>query len=114
MSEQSFYKRRKQGEPEYMEVEIASEESAEMDDFVPEPMYTKSEIRAFKQENTRDGRFEITPEKIRSVEDLEKLLFLWQEETGSSQSTSRIELGEEMDAADGMRFTRISIEEEEA
>lgn len=114
MSEQSFYKRRKQGEPEYMEVEIASEESAEMDDFVPEPMYTKSEIRAFKQENTRDGRFEITPEKIRSVEDLEKLLFLWQEETGSSQSTSRIELGEEMDAADGMRFTRICIEEEEA
>ncbi len=63
-------------------VERAQEEAAQITDFVPKPRYTRKELKAFCDRNIKDGVFRATAETVQSVEDLEKLLFLWQEVTG--------------------------------
>ena len=52
-----------------------------MADFVPKPLYTKKELQSFRDKNMRDGMFVTDEQTVESMEDLEKLLFLWQEET---------------------------------
>lgn len=54
-------------------------EETQMTDFVPKPLYTKKQLQEFRQKNIVDGRFITDEQTIQSVEDLEKLLFLWQD-----------------------------------
>ena len=50
---------------------------------------------------------------VESMEDLEKLLFIWQEATQSRQEEDRILLQEEIHQKDGFSYTGFSIDETE-
>ena len=49
-----------------------------------------------------------------SVEDLEKLLFVWQEATEITNNRIEIEIGEEVETADGLKYSAFSIRENNA
>lgn len=114
MSDGSFYQKREKSDRTFQPTvsqEEAAEDSRQLTDFVPKPLYTKKQLREFREKNTRDGRFVAGEDTVQSVEDLEKLLFLWQEETESRLKTDRILLGEEIETAEGFRFSGLEIME---
>ena len=84
-----------------------------MADFVPKPLYTKKELQSFRDKNMRDGMFVTDEQTVESIEDLEKLLFIWQEATQSRQEEDRILLQEEIHQKDGFSYTGFSIDEME-
>ena len=59
----------------------------------------------------RDGSFTVTEDTVQSVEDLEKLFFVWQEATEIAESGSEISVGDEMENEEGYRFSRLTIRE---
>ena len=57
-----------------------------------------------------DGRFITTEKTVQSVEDLEKLLFLWQEETESHTKENRVSVAEEeLQSAEGFTYSKLVI-----
>lgn len=114
----SVYKRHDGSEKlfEPLAVERLEEQNTtKITDFVPKPRYTKKELQAFCARNVKNGAFQATAETVQSVEDLEKLLFLWQEVTGKQPKQDPIQLGEELQSKEGFTFSalRIAIEEED-
>lgn len=112
----SIYKRHNINERLFqpLAVEQSDEkENTNITDFVPKPRYTKKELQAFCARNMKDGAFQATAETVQSVEDLEKLLFLWQEVTGKQPKQDSVQLGGELESKDGFTFSelRITIEE---
>ncbi len=110
----SLYSRREKTESEFRPVTGAETEgpAAHITDFVPRPLYTRKELDDFRLKNTSDGKFRATQDTVHSVEDLEKLLFLWQQETGAAEKTGRIVLEDEVRTAEGFTFSGLTIEEE--
>lgn len=86
-----------------------SEENMQIDDFVVRPLYTQGEIREFRRRNETDGVFHVTEDTVHSVEDLEKLLFVWQEETEKYDPQTRIEIKDEFTTDKGFRYSGFSI-----
>ncbi len=112
----SIYKRHDSGEKLFQPLAVEQSEEQEktkITDFVPKPRYTKKELQAFCARNVKDGIFQATTETVQSVEDLEKLLFLWQEVTGKQPKQDPVLLGGELQSREGFTFSelRITIEE---
>ncbi|MFI3238437.1 MAG: DUF5716 family protein [Lachnospiraceae bacterium] len=111
ISDQSFSNRKAQVEavfaPEAINKSVESEESVEA--FVPKPLYSRRQLRSFKEKNTVDGKFVTSLETVQSMQDLEKLLFLWQEATENLNESKQVELGEEFTNEAGMAFTKLTI-----
>ena len=63
----------------------------------------------------KHGVFEADTKDIQSVEDLEKLFFVWQEATELAEGKQKIEVGEELVSRGetGFKFSRLTIEENE-
>lgn len=61
----------------------------------------------------KHGVFEADSKDIQSVEDLEKLFFVWQEATELAEGKQKIEVGEELvsQRETGFKFSRLTIEE---
>ena len=70
-------------------------------------------IRENSFRNSADGIFQVSADTVQSAEDLEKLLFIWQEATQSRQEEDRILLQEEIHQEDGFSYTGFSIDETE-
>lgn len=81
-----------------------------MTDFVPKPLYTKKQLQEFRQKNIVDGRFVTDEQTIQSVEDLEKLLFLWQEETEDTRQEDMVHIEGELKGEQGFVFSRLMID----
>ena len=114
MTDGSFYRKREKNEREFrpvFSVPPAEEGTEQLTDYIPKPLYTKKQLREFREKHTYDGRFTATAQMVRSVEDLEKLMFLWQEETEIRADSDRIIPGEEIETDQGFRFSGFSIEE---
>ncbi len=79
-------------------------------DFVPKPLYTKKQLKTFCDRNMKDGVFEATSDTVQSVEDLEKMLFLWQEMVGKQDKQDIVKLGGELKNESGFTFTQLCIE----
>lgn len=94
---------------EPQKVEMYVPETENMDDFVIKPLYTHSEIRAFRNENEVNGVFKVTENTVKTVSDLEKLVFLWQEETEISGKEVKIEIEEEFETKEGLKYSGFSI-----
>ena len=79
LKERSFAKprdaKKKAFEPQELVKTGQSEE--QLDEFVVKPLYTKAQIREFRRQNEVDGAFQVTKDTVHTVEDLEKLLFVW-------------------------------------
>ena len=69
-----------------------------MTEFVLEPLYTQKEIRDFRKKNEQNGKFTVTKDTVKSIEDLEKLFMVWQHATESADSKA------------GFRFSKLTIE----
>lgn len=95
-------------EPQKLPEQI--EKTANLGDFVVKPLYTQAELAAFRKQNEKDGKFSVSEHTVQTMEDLEKLLFIWQEATEVSGADVEIEMGKEFTTKDNMKYTGFSIE----
>lgn len=114
MTDSSFYHRRDKSETEFHPIAVKEVQAAaaqDMADFVPKPLYTKKQLMEFKKKNMRNGAFVTTAKTVQSVEDLEKLLFIWQDATESRIEEDRVALGEELHNETGFTFSKLTVHE---
>ena len=83
----------------------------DLDSFVLKPLYTGKEIAEFRRKNIKDGRFTVTIDTVQSIEDLEKLFFVWQDATEIAENDQEISIGEELENEEGFRFSELTIKE---
>ena len=62
-----------------------------------------------RKEYEKNGVFSVTKDVIHSVEDLEKLLFLWQEETEERLAEDTVSVDGEIRSEDGLTYSRLVI-----
>ncbi len=108
----SIYKRRERFENIFEPLAVEhnqGNDQTEITDFVPKPLYTRKQLHAFRDKNMKDGVFQTTKDTIQSVQDLEKMLFLWQEATGMQSELEVVELEGELRSKDGFTFSQLRI-----
>ena len=111
ITDDSFPGRRERGNNEFVPFTIEDERRNEQDmaDFVPKPLYTKKELQSFRNKNMRDGMFVASEDTVESIEDLEKLLFLWQEETEERLGEDTVSLDGEITKDNGVTYSKLVI-----
>lgn len=113
LSDSSLYSRRMRQENSFSPVRQPELGMLEMDDFVPKPLYTGRELEEFKARNSQNGAFSVSEETVSSIEDLEKLLLVWQEATKERSEEDRIELKGEIRQKDGFTYTGFTLNDKE-
>ncbi len=83
--------------------------STDLNDFIVKPLYTHAELRKFREQNEVDGVFKVTRNTVSTVEELEKLLFVWQEATEIADRAVDIEIEDEFTTAEGFQYSGFSI-----
>ena len=113
MNEKSLYQRRDRKKEAFVPQAVAEiteqADSEEMNEYVLKPLYTQKEIREFRKQNEQDGNFIVTKDTVKSMEDLEKLFLVWQDVTEVAEGTEEIEVGEELENENGLRFSKLVI-----
>lgn len=109
---QSLSRRRNMEKAEFIPQAVSqSKEHGELDEFVLKPLYTRQEIAEFYRKHEKDGTFTVTGDTVRSMEDLEKLFFVWQDAVEIAEDTRKITIGPELEGRDGCRFSALTIKE---
>lgn len=114
ITDRSFYSRRGQEKEVFRPAAVAEQKAVQeeaLDDFVLKPLYTRQELQTFRKKNEQNGIFRVNEETVQSMEDLEKLFFVWQEATERSETTETIAVGEDMVNGEGFRFSSLKIKE---
>lgn len=113
MTGQSLARRRNTEKAEFQPQAVTQEPEQEeiLDEFVLKPLYTKQEIDEFYGKNTRNGTFAVTEDTVRSIEDLEKLFFVWQDAVEIEDDSKKITIGQELGSKEGCRFSALTIKE---
>lgn len=96
--------------PAAVETEVKVDD--QLDSFVLKPLYTQKELVEFKRNNQVNGVFRATKSTVQSVEDLEKLFFVWQEATETADGNGEITVGENEIQTQGMRYSSLEIKED--
>lgn len=110
LSEKSLYKKRNIEKETFAPEAVSLEEGQEpLDGFVLKPLYTRQELAEFRKKNEQDGAFQVTEDTVQSMEDLEKLFFVWQEATEVADSENDIEIGKDYENSEGFRFSKLVI-----
>ena len=113
MNEKSLYQRRDRKKEAFVPQAVAEiteqADSEEMNEYVLKPLYTQKEIREFRKQNEQEGNFIVTKDTVKSMEDLEKLFLVWQDATEVAEGTEEIEVGEELENENGLRFSKLVI-----
>jgi hypothetical protein len=107
-----MYKRRESTDGEFVQIAAAKDnvkDNTEITDFVPKPLYTKKELNIFKAKNMKNGVFKTTESTVLDITDLEKLMFLWQENTEKQSDVDNISLGGKLRNKEGFTFTELTI-----
>lgn len=114
VTERSMFRRRDTEKTEFAPQAVIREEEQDggLDGFVLKPLYTKREIAEFRKKNEQNGKFQVTEDTVRSIEDLEKLFFVWQEATEIADTSQEIEVGRELESGKGYRFSELTIREQ--
>lgn len=120
LDEKSLYQKRNNMEKAFepKAVKVPEEQKEELSDFVPQPLYSGKELQEFREKNTIGGRFVVTEDSVQSMEDLEKLMLLWQQvtrETGNEENQKIIlgrEIKKDLDGKQNVTYTRLEIEED--
>lgn len=112
VTDQSLY-RKKSGERTEFQPQAVDrkEESGGLDEFILKPLYTRQEIEAFRRRNEQNGVFTVTENTVHSIEDLEKLFFVWQDAVEIADSGGEITIGREFKSRDGYGFSELKIKE---
>ncbi len=113
MTGQSLARRRNIERAEFQPQAVTQsmEQEETLDAFVLEPLYTSQEIAEFYRRNEKDGIFTVTEDTVHSIEDLEKLFFVWQDTVEIADDARRITIGQELENKDGCRFSALTIKE---
>ena len=116
ITEKSLYTRRDSDKEAFAPAAVqkpVEEPENGLEEFVLKPLYTHREIDRFRRQHMKHGVFEADSKDIQSVEDLEKLFFVWQEATELAEGKQKIEVGEELisQGETGFKFSRLTIEE---
>ena len=113
MTERSLFRRRESEKEEFRPKAVAREEEQqdEMDTIGLKPVYTGRESAECRRKHRKDGVFTVTKETVQSMEDLEKLFFVWQEATELAESGREIAVGKELENEAGYRFSELTIKE---
>lgn len=90
-------------------VELWEDMTEDFGDFVVKPLYTRAQLEEFWKENETEGTFRVTEHTVQSVEDLEKLLFVWQEATEAADSAAKVETDGEFVTKDGFCYSGFSV-----
>lgn len=111
VKEKSFARPRDAEKPEFMPVQVteAPEHTDGLDTYVVKPLYTQAELRAFRKKNEINGAFQVTEDTVQSMEDLEKLLFVWQEATETADPTLEIQIGDDYETEEGLKYSGFQI-----
>ena len=113
MNEKSLYQRRDRKKEAFTPqavVEVKDQTNLEkINEFVLKPLYTQKEIRKFRKENEQEGNFIVTKDTVKSMEDLEKLFLVWQDATEVAEGTEEIEVGEDLENENGLKFSKLVI-----
>lgn len=110
LSAQSLYKKRNKQKEDFAPEAVDLEDKKEaLDGFVLKPLYTRQELFDFRKKNEKDGAFEVSEDTVQSMEDLEKLFFVWQEATEVADSENDIEIGKDYENSQGFRFSKLVI-----
>ena len=91
--------------------EKTAQDISDLKDFVVRPLYTRGEIQEFRRKNENNGVFRVSEETVQSVEDLEKLLFVWQEATEVYDQELPIQIDGEFTTEEGYSYSGFSIRE---
>lgn len=112
VTDKSFYLPRTESTEDFVAItqDSTEVEKTEIQDFVPKPLYTQYELNQFRKQNMQGDRFVATQKTVRSAQDLEKLLLIWQDATDSRLEEDRITLGEELYSEEGFSFSQLTIE----
>lgn len=111
ITDRSFYSRKNPEDGGFHPIALEKQrEETTMTDFVPKPLYTKKQLQEFRRKNMVDGRFVTSEQTIQSVEDLEKLLFLWQEETEDTRQEDTVSIEGELTGEQGFVFSKLVID----
>ncbi|MEE1087221.1 MAG: DUF5716 family protein [Schaedlerella sp.] len=113
ITERSMYQRRSREREVFspQAVEHTEVPTGEVDTFVLKPLYTQNELRKFRKRNETEGKFHVTKDTVQTMEDLEKLFFIWQKATEVAQSEMDITVGQEFENEQGFRFSELTIKE---
>lgn len=112
MIQEKSYSRPRDGEKVTFDPQKVTEvvdKTSDLEEFVVKPLYTKAELHEFRKKHEVNGTFRVDHDTVHSMEDLEKLLFIWQDATELAEKAEDVEIGEEYQTADGMRYTGFSI-----
>lgn len=110
---QSLARRRSTEKEEFapQAVAQAAEQAEDLEEFILKPIYTTQEIAEFYRRNEKNGTFTVTEDTVRSVEDLEKLFFVWQDAVEIADDARKITIGQEQESREGFRFSALTIKE---
>lgn len=112
VTDQSLYRRKSGERMEFQPQAVRrADTEEELDEFILKPLYTRQEIEAFRRKNEQNGVFTVTADTVRSVEDLEKLFFVWQDAVELAESGREITIGQEFESREGYRFSELKIKE---
>lgn len=112
VTDRSLYRRKTVEKERFVPQTVAGpeEEKESMEEFVIKPLYTRKEIREFRKKHEVDGVFQAGEQTVRSMEDLEKLFFVWQEATERAESEMDVEVGDEVQT-ESFGFSKLRIKE---
>ncbi len=112
VTDQSLYRKKNSERREFYPQSVKqAEETGELGEFILKPLYTRREIDAFRRKNEQDGVFTVTENTVRTMEDLEKLFFVWQDAAEIADSGREITIGREFENREGYRFSELKIKE---
>ena len=112
VTDQSLYRKKSGERTEFQPQAVRrADTEEELDEFILKPLYTRQEIEAFRRKNEHNGVFTVTADTVRSVEDLEKLFFVWQDAVELAESGREITIGQEFESREGYRFSELKIKE---
>ena len=111
LKEKSFFRPRNTAKREFcpQEVQLQKGASEGFDTYVVKPLYTQAQIAAFRREHETDGVFCADAQTVRGIEDLEKLLFVWQEAAEDAESTVEAETEKTFTTPEGFRYSGFSV-----
>lgn len=94
-------------------IEKTGRSTEKFGDYVVKPLYTQADIRRFREENEKDGMFQVTEQTVQNVEDLEKLLLVWQDAVECPDTVVDVKTDEDFRNAQGFGYSGFSIKRRE-
>lgn len=119
-TEKGLYQKRGATEKQFTPkaVEMQLEEKENLTEFVPKPLYSVKELQEFREKNTSNGRFAVDETTVEKIEDLEKLMLLWQQFTADTEQDAeeKVTLGgnlkKTIEGENEVAFTQLVIKED--